>query len=180
MNPATIVEMLLSNLWPLLPFRIVRADDYGARWTWGTNGETLAPGFHWVWYVANQYERVSRGVAYVDLPTQSAVTTDDYAVCYSANIGWRVVDPVKFWEEVDDVEKSLKALAATHLSKNVRKRKYVDVVKDLDRLEVSLRTTLQTQCNEWGVKIVRVGFSDFVPVAQQVRLFQDANRADLG
>lgn len=178
MNPAALVEILLSNLWPLLPFRIIRQDEWGARWkNWGKEGEALAPGFHWVLYFFHQFEKVSRSEGMIDLPTQSCVTVDDYAVCYSANIGWRVVDPVAYYVEVDNVESALKALSAAHLSKNVRKRKYTEVVKNLDVLEASLRRTLETQSKAWGVKITRVGFTDFVPVQQQVRLFQDADRS---
>lgn len=174
MNPAAIVEMLLSNLWPLMPFRIVRSDEWGARWkNWGTVGEALGPGVHWVLYFAHPFEKCSRGEGMLDLPTQSVVTADEYAVCYSANIGWRIVDPVAYFVEVDNVEHALIALAMTHLAKNVRKQKYTDVVRGLDKLEASLRRTLETQARKWGVEITRVGFTDFVPVAQQVRLFQD-------
>lgn len=177
MNPATIVELLLSNLWPLLPFRVVRSDEWGVRWhKWGTKGIALKPGFHWVLYFWHPFERVSRGEAMLDLPIQSAVSTDDYAVCYSANIGWRVREPVAYFCEVDNVETALSALAATHLAKQVRKRKYTETVKNLDALEASLRRTLETQAKKWGVEITRVGFTDFVPVQQQVRLFQDGAR----
>ena len=180
MNPALIVEMLLSNLWPLLPFRIVRSDEWGARWKrWGTEGEALGPGLHWCLYFFHPFERCSRGEGMLDLATQTVVTADDFAVCYSANIGWRVVDPVAYFVEVDNVEHALKALAATHLAKNVRKRKYADTVKKLDDLETSLRRTLEAQAKHWGVAITRVGFTDFVPSSQQVRLFQDAMPTNL-
>lgn len=177
MNPAALVEILLSNLWPLLPFRIVRQDEWGARWKkWGTVGEALGPGIHWVLYFFHPFEKCSRGEGMLDLPTQSVVTVDDAAVCYSANIGWRIVDPVAYFVEVDNVADSLTALAATHLAKNVRKRKYSEVVRQLDKLEASLRLTLQTQAKKWGVEITRVGFTDFVQVEQNIRLFQDAFR----
>lgn len=173
MNPATIVEVLLSNLWPLLPFRVVRSDEWGVRWTWGKNPKPLASGFHWCWYVVHSFERMSNGEGMYNLPTQSVVTADDYAVCYSANIGARIVDPVAYYCEVDNFTEALEALAMTHLAKQVRRRKYAQVVRELDKLELSLRATLTTQCHTWGVKITRLGFTDFVHVSQQVRLFQD-------
>lgn len=177
MNPATIVEVLLSNLWPLLPFRIVRSDEWGVRWRkWGAVAEIIRPGFVWCWYVVHQFERMSNGEAVLDLPTQSVVTADEYAVCLSGIVNWRVVDPVKAYCNVDNLEASLRGVALRHLSKNIRKRKYTETVKNMDALEASLRRTLETRCKHWGVEITDVGLSDFVHATQQVRLFQDAGR----
>lgn len=178
MNPAAIVEILLSNLWPLLPFRVIRSDEWGVRWhKWGTVGEPLKPGFHWVLYFFHPFERVSRGVGMIDLPTQSSVTADDYAVCYSANIGWRVVDPVAYFVEVDNVEHAVSALAAKFLAKTVRKQRYIETVKELDKLETACKAAIQRACKPWGVEITTLGFTDFVPSSQQVRLFQDGERS---
>lgn len=175
MNPATIIELLLSNLWPLLPFRILRADEWGARWKkWGTEGEALGPGgVYWCLYFMHPFDRCSSGESMEDLPTLSVVTSDDYAVCVSGNFGWKVKDPVAYFEKVDNVSAALIKLSANHIAKHVRKRKYTETVKNLDSLEASLKRTLQTQANEWGVTITRVGLADFVPSTQAIRLFQD-------
>ena len=173
MNPAELVSILLNNLWPLLPFRIVKSFELAVRWTWGRNPKQLQPGFHWCFYVIHSYEAVTQAEEMLNLPTQSVVTLDDYPVSFSVNIGRRVTDAVKFYCDIQDFDASLEALSMIHLSRAVRAKKYTELVRGLDKLEANLKRSLETKCAKWGASITSVGFTDFVHVSQQIRLFQD-------
>lgn len=180
MNPGTILEIILQNLMQLMPFRIVLSYQLAVRWTWGQNPESKPPGFHWCVWFMHSMETVTAAEEVMNLPTQSVVTADGVSVCYSVNIGVRVVDAVKHYCEVQDFRASVEGLAMTHLAKRVRTMNYSDAVSTLDKLEKSLVNTLESRLTRWGTEVTTVGFTDFVQVRSQIRLFQDPSRFNVG
>lgn len=174
MNPASIIEIILNNLMQLMPFRILLSFQLAVRWTMGEKPENLGPGFHWCLWFRHNIEIVSSAEEFFNLPTQSVALPSGEMLCYSCNIGTKVVDAVHYYCDVQDFRESLEALAMTHLAKNVRKANtFAEAVAGLDKLEASLRGRLETKLKRWGVEVTEVGFTDFVHVQTQVRLFGD-------
>lgn len=168
-----IIQAILANLAQLLPWRIIMSYRMGVRWTWGKNPVKLEPGFHWCWWLMHTVDTVFSVEEVIDLPTQSLVTKDGKTVCFSVNIGLVVRDPVMYYCAVQDFDASTRGLAMTHLAERVRTQDYEDLVRDLKKLEDSLKGTLTTRFKVWGTEVTRVGFTDFVQTRQQIRLFQD-------
>lgn len=173
---SSLVEIILNNLMALMPFRIVMSYETAVRWRFGKNPKPLDPGFHWCFWIIHQVEAVPAVEDVFNLPTQSVVTADGQTICFSANIGIRVTDPVAHFCNVQDFKASTEGLAMTHLAQRVRSARYEDLVADLKALETSLRGTLETRLRKWGTEVTSVGFTDFVPTRQQMRLFQDPSR----
>lgn len=170
---SSIVEIILRNLMQLMPFRVVMSYEAGVRWTLGKNPKPLAPGFHWCVWIVHQIETVLTVEEVINLPTQSVITADGQPVCFSANIGRRVTDPVAHFGAVQDFDASTEGLAMTHLAQRVRSLSYAELCADLAALERSLKGTLATRYAKWGAEVTSVGFTDFVLVRHQFRLFQD-------
>ncbi|HVM73413.1 MAG TPA: SPFH domain-containing protein [Candidatus Paceibacterota bacterium] len=171
----TFVEMLLNNMMTLLPFVIIMSYEGGVRWTLGRNPRELKPGFHWKWWFFHQIERMSVVDQVIELQIQSVITQDGELVCFSVNIGFHIVDVVAHFCGVQDFIESTRALAMTHLAKEVRKKPYQDLVTDLSKLERSLQGTLTTRLKDWGTEIFSVGFTNFAKVPLQVRIFGDSS-----
>lgn len=139
----------------------------------GKSGKELTPGIHrCIWFI-DDISRTSAAEEFYNLPTQSIVTSDGRAVCFSMNIGVRIVSAVQFFENVQDFKDSIEAAAMPHLAKRMRGMTYEELIESLDKLEKSLRNTLETKLKRWGVEVTKVGFTDCVPVRTQIRLFQD-------
>ena len=111
----------------------------------------------------------------IDLPVQSIITADEKLVCFSVNIGFRIVDPVKHYCSVQDFHESTIGLAMVHLAKKVRERELKELVQDLTKIERSLEGTLTTRFRDWGTEVFSVGFTDFAEVPTQLRIFADAS-----
>ena len=169
----TFVEIILQNLMALFPFVIVRTYQRGVRWTLGKNPTRLNPGFHWKVWLLHQVEIVSVVDEVVNLPVQSVMTKDRKLICFSVNIGFRIDDPVKHWEGVQDFEESTRGLSMTHLAKRVREKSLDELLADLPALESSLRATLTTRFKDWGTEVFSVGFTDFAETQHQIRLFTE-------
>lgn len=167
------VGIILQNLMALMPFVIVRTYQRGVRWRFGCSPIELAPGLHWKMWLYHQVEIADIVDEVIDLPVQSIITADEKLVCFSVNIGFRVVDVVKHWNSVQDFHEATAGLAMTHLAKKVRELKLEELLKDLTKLEKSLAGTLTTRFKDWGTEVFSVGFTDFAEVPTQIRLFGD-------
>lgn len=169
----TLVEHIFANIMALLPFIIVRSYQRGVRWSFGIDPRELGPGFHWKVWFYHQVEVSDVTDEFVELPIQSVITADKKLICFSVNIGYRIDDIVKHWENVQDFVESTRGCAMVHLAERVRKSNLADLEDDLGKLESSLRGTLTTRFKEWGTKVFSVGFTNFAEVPRQYRFFTD-------
>lgn len=107
-----------------------------------------------------------------NLPTQSVTTKDDAAVTLSANFVYEIEDIEKAVLSVRQFDASLQDLAMVHLAERVRELTWAELRDGQKGLEKSLQGTLTTRGKHWGVKIIRVGFTDLVKT-RQFRHFGD-------
>jgi regulator of protease activity HflC (stomatin/prohibitin superfamily) len=171
----TFMAQVLQNLMVLLPFVIVRSYQMGVRWSFGKNPHALPPGFHWKFWVYHQVEISDVTDEFIELPIQSVITKDNKLICFSANIGYRIADVVKHWQNVQDFVASTHGAAMTHLAKRVRESSLADLESPdgMKKLEDSLKNTLTTKFKEWGTEVFSVGFTNFAEVSRQYRFFGD-------
>jgi len=167
----TFVTVVFNNLMALMPFVIVRSYQRGVRWRFGRHAISLEPGIHLKIWVYHQIEVSDVTDEFIELPIQSVVTKDEKLVCFSANVGYRIEDIVKHWENVQDFVESTHGAAMTHLAAKVREKTLSELVSDLKSLEKSLENTLTTRFKAWGTKVICVGFTNFAEVPTQIRLF---------
>ena len=175
---STIVEMILQNLMSLFPWVVIKSYEEGIRWTLGRKPKRLPPGPHlkiWLLHSVDTYALVDE---VVDLPVQSVITKDEKLVCFSVNIGYRIVDVVAHGCNVQDFVESTAGLAMTHLAQRVRELELKELTGDggLKKLEGSLEKTLTTRMKRWGTEVFSVGFTNFAEVPRQMRIFLDSHR----
>lgn len=173
----TLVEMILQNLVSLFPFVIIKSYQEGIRWTLGKNPKALKPGIHWKIWLLHSVDVYDLCDEVLDLPVQSVITKDEKLVCFSVNIGFRVVDVVAHGCNVQDFAESTAGLAMTHLAQRVREKSLSDLIADggLKQLEKSLEGTLTTRMKDWGSSVFSVGFTNFAEVPRQMRIFLDSH-----
>ncbi len=169
----TLLQIILNNLASLLPFAIVRSYQRGVRWTMGRNPRELLPGVRLKVWLLHQVEILDCADEVINLPVQSIITKDEKLVCFSVNIGFRIVNIVDHFCNVQDFAESTAGLATTHLAKRVRAKTLSELTADLSDLETSLRGTLTTQMKRWGTEVFAVGFTNFAEVPRQMRIFLD-------
>ena len=172
-----VVAWLGENLLKLAPFRIIYSYERGVRWTLGQNPKALKSGFQWCWWIWHRVESFSVVEQVINLPVQSVMTADipPIPVCFSVNVGFEIDNPVWHFCAVQNFDQSVKDLAMSHLSERVRGRTLAQLTAEggLKELEISLKGTLTTRLTKWGTIVTHVGFTDFVTVQHQVRMFQD-------
>jgi regulator of protease activity HflC (stomatin/prohibitin superfamily) len=153
----------LRTFWrSLLPFVVVRDYERAVRFTMGKSEPQLDPGFHWLIPGVQQYEILGVAEDVMDLPEQSITTTDGVSVTLSANIIYRIVDAQLAHIAVQDFEQSLTRAAMNHIARKTREWTYQELSEGQKDLERSLKNTMTTRVEKWGVEIVDVGITDLV------------------
>ena len=105
-----------------------------------------------------------------NLLTQSVTTKDGVAVSFSANFAYQIEDVRAMVFNVREFASSLRDVGMMHLADRVRDLTWAELRDGQRDLEKSLRGTLTTRAQGWGVKITRVGLTDLVK-ARQFRHF---------
>jgi len=175
--PSTLIEMILQNLMSLFPFVVVKSYQEGIRWTLGRNPKALKPGPHWKIWIFHSVAVYDCCDDTINLPVQSVITKDEKLLCFSVNIGFRIVDVVAHGTQVQDFTESTSGLAMTHLAQRVREKELKDLVAEggLRDLEKSLEGTITTRMKRWGTEVFSVGFTNFAEVPRQMRIFLDSH-----
>lgn len=175
------LELLAQYIMDLLPWRVVHDYEWGVRSPLGRRPEKpLSTGLHVFVPGYHTYYDVPRRPQVVPLRTQSMMTRNGVSVVFSGTIVIEITDAIAMIFEVHDFKDAVLDFAMTHLGERVHELDLKDgEAVDLKALERSLKGTLETRLRDWGAKVHKVGFSDFVPTQHQVRLFQDPLRSGL-
>lgn len=88
-------------------------------------------------------------------------TADDKSLRTRANVRYEIFDAVKAWNEVQDYKDNLADECRTNISKVMRKRNFLELLADQDKIEKEARSEINAVVKEWGIKILRVGITDF-------------------
>jgi regulator of protease activity HflC (stomatin/prohibitin superfamily) len=102
----------------------------------------------------------------IDLPVVNITTADSKSIALSANITYKVVDPAKLWRRVADFDTSLEKLATGILAQYGSAYTWEDLQQDRAGIQQALRANLTKHLKAWGVRVVRVHLTDFVPAKQ--------------
>lgn len=170
------LDALLERLADLWPFVRVQQWQRGVRTTFipfrGVVIRVLDPGAHrklW-WFETVVWQTVIPQV--YNLPTQTITSKDGVPVTLSVNFGYAVDDAEAAINNVYDLNDSIQGLAMMHIAKKVREWTWDELIEHQGDLERSIKTTLTTRVQKWGVVITDVGLTDLVK-ARTFRLFGD-------
>lgn len=175
----SFLEILAQYLIELLPWRVTDEFDWGVHSRLGARPKTPLktglvlhiPGIH-------TYYSIPKRPQVIPLRTQSMMTKNGVSVVFSGTIVIEVTDPIAMIFEVHDFKDAVVDFSMTHLAERVHELTVENEQEvDLKSLERSLKGTLETRLRDWGAKVHKAGFTDFVPTQHQVRLFQDPLRS---
>lgn len=168
-NVLSVLVEYIHYLWPL---RIIPAWEQGVRITLGKRTALLKPG--WYLHVPFFQSIESRVTPFqmIDCPLQTMETKDGHIISISANIAYEVFDARLMALNVHDFDHALERLARVHLFHVITNVDHAQLRGDTREFERAARRTLQQQTKEWGVRIVRFGFTDLAR-AKTIRLLGD-------
>jgi regulator of protease activity HflC (stomatin/prohibitin superfamily) len=125
---------------------------------------TLEPGLHFIVpFVDVVAARIDMRESVIDVDPQTVITNDNVTVNVDAIIYFFVVDPKAVKYEVANFRMATSKLAQTNLRNLIGDMALDETLTSRDRINVSLRETLDEATDKWGVRVTRVEVKEIEP-----------------
>ena len=114
------------------------------------------PGLIIVVPVIQQMVKVGLRTVVWDIPTQDLITRDNVSVKVNAVLYFRVVDPEKAINNVEDFMEATGQLAQTTLRSVLGQHELDELLAERERLNADVQDILDNQTDNWGIKVSNV------------------------
>src|SRR4030043_459223 len=130
----------------------------------GRYKETLEPGLRFIIpFIDKLAARVDMRETVLDVEPQAVITKDNVGVTVDAVVYYYVTDAKAVRYEVANFYIAVSKLAQTNLRNLVGDMTLDETLGSRERINSSLRTTLDEATDKWGVKVTRVEVKEILP-----------------
>jgi regulator of protease activity HflC (stomatin/prohibitin superfamily) len=142
----------------------IRQAEKGIVERFGRYKETLDPGLRFlVPFVDTLRARIDMRETVLDIEPQAVITKDNVGVTVDAVVFYYVTDAKAVRYEVANFYVAISKLAQTNLRNLVGDMSLDETLASRERINSSLRTTLDEATDKWGVKVTRVEVKEILP-----------------
>jgi regulator of protease activity HflC (stomatin/prohibitin superfamily) len=156
METFTVVLATLVLAILLSTFRILREYERGVIFMLGRFYKIKGPGLIIVIPVLQQMVKVDLRIAVWDIPSQDLITLDNVSVKVNAVVYFRVVDPEKAINNVEDYMEATSQLAQTTLRSVLGQHELDELLAERERMNADVQEILDAQTDSWGIKVSNV------------------------
>jgi len=167
-----VFQWLLERLKDWWPIRIVDADEQGVKFSGGKDVSLLPPGPHVFFPHWQKIEKVNVKYQEVDCLTQALESSDGVAFLISANVGYEIIDAVKWRTEVQSFDATIERLVRGIIAEVAASLTYADLHGPESQLAIrrAVLRKLRSVGKPWGVRFRRVAITDLAR-ARPLRIF---------
>lgn len=141
--------------------REVKQYERGVILTMGRFTGIRSPGWSIVVPIFQRMIKVDLRVKAVDVPDQKVITKDNVSASINAVIYYKVSDAAKAVLEVEDFYHAVSQLAQTTMRNVVGSAELDEVLAERDKLSERIRTIIDQETDQWGIKVENVELKDF-------------------
>ena len=168
MSTAIIVLIVILAIVVLVTLKksitIIRQAEKGIVERFGRYKETLDPGLRFlVPFVESLRARIDMRETVLDIEPQAVITKDNVGITVDAVVYYYVTDAKAVRYEVANFYIAVSKLAQTNLRNLVGDMSLDETLGSRERINSSLRTTLDEATDKWGVKVTRVEVKEILP-----------------
>lgn len=143
---------------------IIHQAEKGIVERFGRYKETLDPGLRFlVPFVDSLRARIDMRETVLDIEPQAVITKDNVGITVDAVVYYYVTDAKAVRYEVANFYVAVSKLAQTNLRNLVGDMTLDETLGSRERINSSLRTTLDEATDKWGVKVTRVEVKEILP-----------------
>jgi regulator of protease activity HflC (stomatin/prohibitin superfamily) len=114
------------------------------------------PGLILLWPIIDRPVKVSLRMIVHDVPPQDVITKDNVSVKVNAVLYFRVIDPNKAINDVEDFMYATSQLAQTTLRSVLGQADLDDLLANREKINSELQTILDKHAEPWGIKVANV------------------------
>jgi len=159
MSPNLIIFVVVAAL--ILAFlaaaiTILREYERGVVFTLGRYTGTRGPGFQIVIPIIQQLVKVDIRTITEDVPSQDVISQDNVSVKVNAVLYFRILEAEKAIIQVENYRRATSELAQTTLRSVLGKHELDEMLSERDKLNRDIQEILDTQTDQWGIKVSNV------------------------
>jgi regulator of protease activity HflC (stomatin/prohibitin superfamily) len=133
------------------------------------------PGVYWVLPGIDQKTQVDIRTKTVDIDPQETVTADSVTIKVNAVLFYRIIDPAKAINKVENYNVAVYQAAMTTLRNVVGQNILDDVLQNRDKINFKVQEIVDEITEPWGVEIERVEIKDVeIPHSMQRAMAKEA------
>ncbi|MEY3868035.1 MAG: hypothetical protein RLZZ338_1926 [Cyanobacteriota bacterium] len=133
------------------------------------------PGMYWIIPVIDQKMQLDIRTKTVNIEPQETITADSVTIRVNAVLYYRLVDPTKAINKVENYELAVYQAALTTLRNVVGQNILDDVLQNRDKINTKVQEIVDEMTESWGVVIERVEMKDVeIPPSMQRAMAKEA------
>lgn len=133
------------------------------------------PGIVFVIPIVDRTVRISLRIITLDVPTQEVITRDNVTTSVNAVVYYRVVDPNRAVNNVEEYKMATAQLAQTTLRSVAGQAELDELLAEREKLNQKIQSILDEATDPWGIKVTAVEIKDVViPEALQKAISRQA------
>lgn len=135
----------------------------------------MGPGLYWIVPWVDQKVQVDVRTKTVNIEPQETVTADSVTIRVNAVLYYRILDPVKAINRVENYESAVYQIALTTLRNVVGQNILDDVLQNRDKINLKVQEIVDEITEPWGIVIERVEMKDVeIPTSMQRAMAKEA------
>lgn len=155
--------------------RIDREYERGVIFRLGRFSSIKGPGLYWIIPAIDQKAQVDVRTKTVDIAPQEAVTADSVTIKVNAVLYYRIIDPSKAINRVENYQIAVYQAAMTTLRNVVGQNILDDILQNRDKVNHTVQMIVDEITEPWGIDIERVEMKDVeIPQGMQRAMAKEA------
>jgi regulator of protease activity HflC (stomatin/prohibitin superfamily) len=148
--------------------RVDREYERGVIFRLGRFQKIQGPGLYFTVPILDQKAQVDIRTKTVDIAPQEAVTADSVTIKINAVLYYRIIDPMRAINRVENYQMAVYQAAMTTLRNVVGQHNLDDLLKGRDKINAKIQEIVDEITEPWGVEIERVELKDVeIPISMQ-------------
>ncbi|RMD69785.1 slipin family protein [Cyanobacterium sp. DS4] len=174
------MEALVSIVIPVVifaftGFKVDREYERGVIFRLGRMSSIKGPGIYWTIPLIDQKAKIDIRTKTVDIQSQETITADSVTVRVNAVLYYRVLDPDRAINRIENYEFAVYQASMTTLRNVVGQNILDDILRNRDKINHQIQEIVDEITDPWGIVIERVEMKDVeIPQSMQRAMAQEA------
>lgn len=153
----------------LISLKQVNEYERGVVYTMGRFSYILGPGWRIIIPIFQSFSKVDIRIKAADVPKQDTITKDNVSCKMNAVIYYKVSDPAKTLNEVEDVTYAVSQLAQTTMRRVASEATLDELLSNREKIAAEILGLVEKHASTWGIDIQSVELKDIELPESMVR-----------
>lgn len=150
---------------------LIETGKRGVLYHFGRAKRVLEPGFHFLIPGLQKVKKVHMRDRTLDLFAQRVTSQDGVVYRVDSSLLFRICNPILASVNIDDLKKGCETILALRIQKVLKEKTWLEM-QQKEILEEEILKEVSTPLFEWGVEVIRVGFTSISPSPASLPLTQ--------